>query len=313
MTKKLISVCSVRDCKAVVSALGYCNHHYQMMHRWGNTDGNKLKCAICSKEFLKKAGRQLTCSKQCSSEYRKQFMKEFRSKQPTVRKQAKCTECGKSFLAKTYQKTCSDLCRTASRRRYEDERAKRRRKPISTQKCEWCDKRFKPKTHSKTCSPRCRALYTQARRTSPGQALKPRACVVCGTWFKVGVLNNRTITCSADCRGKRASRLMKKKADKYNQLRRGSRARSSNLKRRFGITEADYQIMLKGQKGKCAICGTREPGTAGVFAVDHDHRTGKVRGLLCRSCNVGIGNLKDDPNLLQAAVSYLRPDETIHD
>ena len=130
MTRKLVAVCSVRNCKAVVSAVGYCNHHYQMMHRWGNTDGNKLKCAICSKEFLRKAGRQVTCSKQCSSEYRKQFMKEFRSKQPTVRKQVKCAECGKSFFAKTYQKTCSDLCRAASRRHYEDERAKRRRKPM---------------------------------------------------------------------------------------------------------------------------------------------------------------------------------------
>jgi hypothetical protein len=63
--------------------------------------------------------------------------------------------------------------------------------------------------------------------------------------------------------------------------------------------------MLKDQGGCCAICGTDTPGTSGIFAVDHDHKTGKVRGLLCRSCNVGIGNLGDDPKRLKEAIRYL--------
>ena len=90
-----------------------------------------------------------------------------------------------------------------------------------------------------------------------------------------------------------------------NERRRGPKNRSSNLRRRFGMTDQDYKKMLDSQDGACAICGTKEPGTTGAFAIDHDHKTGKVRGLLCRSCNVGIGNLRDQPELLLAAARYL--------
>ena len=71
------------------------------------------------------------------------------------------------------------------------------------------------------------------------------------------------------------------------------------------MTEADYDRMFNEQDGKCAICATSTPGTTGVFAIDHDHKTGVVRGLLCRSCNVGIGNLGDDSERLLRAVEYL--------
>ena len=60
--------------------------------------------------------------------------------------------------------------------------------------------------------------------------------------------------------------------------------------------------MLADQDGKCAICTKPFPGR---IAIDHDHRTGRVRGLLCTSCNTGIGKLGDDPELLLRAISYL--------
>ena len=95
---------------------------------------------------------------------------------------------------------------------------------------------------------------------------------------------------------------VKRKASKaYHRKRR--------LMQEFGITPKEYDGLLKDQGGKCAICGAIDSDSTGRrLAVDHDHVTGKVRGLLCHNCNVGIGNFKDDPNLLRKAIKYLEAD-----
>lgn len=77
------------------------------------------------------------------------------------------------------------------------------------------------------------------------------------------------------------------------------------LKRTYGISFAEYEKMLNAQNGKCAICGTTSTGSRKAFHVDHDHKTGKIRGLLCSQCNTGIGNLRDDIGLLERAIEYL--------
>jgi hypothetical protein len=63
--------------------------------------------------------------------------------------------------------------------------------------------------------------------------------------------------------------------------------------------------MLEAQGGRCAICRSDKPGGRGRFAVDHCHSSGRVRGLLCVACNAGLGQFRDDPDLLRAAVAYL--------
>lgn len=82
-----------------------------------------------------------------------------------------------------------------------------------------------------------------------------------------------------------------------------------HLQRKFGLSLHEYGQMLIAQNGKCAICGDEDGGTRNgetkALAVDHDHKTGKVRGLLCEACNQGIGKLKDDPKVLRAAADYL--------
>jgi len=80
------------------------------------------------------------------------------------------------------------------------------------------------------------------------------------------------------------------------------RRREHHLTNAYGITLEDYDALLATQGGVCVIChnGTDEP-----LHVDHDHTTGKVRGLLCSNCNTGIGLLKDDPVRLRAAADYL--------
>lgn len=74
--------------------------------------------------------------------------------------------------------------------------------------------------------------------------------------------------------------------------------------RKLGLEPEDYDRMFEEQDGKCAIC--RKPEVSGKrLAVDHDHETNRVRGLLCRNCNVALGLLKDDVERLQNAVCYL--------
>lgn len=72
---------------------------------------------------------------------------------------------------------------------------------------------------------------------------------------------------------------------------------------RYGLTEASYAELLVKQNGVCAICAA-VPGRRSL-AVDHDHRTGKVRGLLCTRCNRSISKFGDDPILLRNAAIYL--------
>jgi hypothetical protein len=78
--------------------------------------------------------------------------------------------------------------------------------------------------------------------------------------------------------------------------------RSSMLKAKFGLTVADYEEMLAGQNGACKICGKT---TRKRLAVDHDHETGEVRGLLCHRCNMGLGLFDDNPLLLLRASRHV--------
>ena len=80
--------------------------------------------------------------------------------------------------------------------------------------------------------------------------------------------------------------------------------RDAFLVRKYGITAMQYAEMLFLQGGVCKIC--RRDGGDRKLRVDHNHETGEVRGLLCHSCNTGIGLLQDDPEVLQAAIDYLR-------
>lgn len=80
-----------------------------------------------------------------------------------------------------------------------------------------------------------------------------------------------------------------------------------HYQRLYGVSLEQYGEMFVRQQGRCAIC-RREHGALpdhGLLVVDHDHSTGKVRGLLCATCNTAIGLLHDDPSAALAAAKYL--------
>ena len=97
-----------------------------------------------------------------------------------------------------------------------------------------------------------------------------------------------------------------------NLARRRTQARHSYLRKKFGMSADAYEQMRLSQNGKCLICGTiptsridSKGKERGILHVDHDHISGKIRGLLCHNCNLGLGSFKDNLTLLRQAVVYL--------
>ena len=81
---------------------------------------------------------------------------------------------------------------------------------------------------------------------------------------------------------------------------------NTHLKKAYGITITQYDELLESQGGRCAIC---KGGTSKRhFAVDHNHRNGRVRGLLCARCNTGLARFMDDISRLRRATRYMKDD-----
>ena len=100
-----------------------------------------------------------------------------------------------------------------------------------------------------------------------------------------------------DKRGEQQRKYRETHPEKMRELHR---------KYRYGIMPGDdiYDALLAAQNGVCAVCGNGPGIGKDVFDIDHDHTTGKVCGLLCHSCNVGLGQFKDSSELLRKAFDY---------
>lgn len=95
-------------------------------------------------------------------------------------------------------------------------------------------------------------------------------------------------------------KMARNHASKNPEYRKISRLREK------GLTPEQHAKMFKKQKGKCAICRTPPAGEwRKSLHIDHCHKTGKIRGLLCGTCNMALGQFKDSPKLLEAAKKYL--------
>lgn len=90
-----------------------------------------------------------------------------------------------------------------------------------------------------------------------------------------------------------------------NTFKISEQVRERKFRNRYGITKAEYDLLCASQEFCCAICGEQiiYPKRLNV---DHDHKTGEVRGLLCGNCNRALGLFNDDPNNLKNAINYLK-------
>ena len=110
---------------------------------------------------------------------------------------------------------------------------------------------------------------------------------------------------------KNKDKILKMKRDYYHNNKekfKGSYlkyGRKYLIKKRYGINEGEYQVLLDSQNGLCAICRVPQLGKHKFLSVDHNHLTGKVRGLLCNNCNHALGMVKDNPIILQKMINYL--------
>ena len=147
--------------------------------------------------------------------------------------------------------------------------------------CVMCGSEFQARGVKKTCSPKC---AQENKHIVSNVLAKERKA----EWHKQ---NSERISAKA--------KLKYEKADK-------TRLRDLKYQNSYGITLEDYNQMFASQSGRCAICNIHEQESGKILCVDHDHNTGKVRGLLCSKCNAGIGLLGDDPDNLINAANYLR-------
>ena len=153
---------------------------------------------------------------------------------------------------------------------------------------------------------------SDSKNVAPVQS---KACTKCGEVKDLSHFHNdrrkpdgKVSTCKP-CKAARDKIHFSKEEVKARRNTKEARLKQRNwhLLKQYGITHSEYERMLAEQGGTCSCCpATPDQETNGVFKVDHCHTTGKVRGLLCNKCNVTLGNVNDDPLLLERLASYVR-------
>lgn len=139
--------------------------------------------------------------------------------------------------------------------------------------------------------------------TYPERQYKEYSCDIC-----LGKFVTNTPKRGKD--GKRRCPDCQKERERFQTRHVPLKGRDNHLRTKYGIGLVTYQQMLKDQNYVCAICFQKQDMPA--LAVDHNHDTRRVRGLLCMNCNHMLGKVKDSIVILQSAIDYLRKhDETV--
>ncbi len=190
---------------------------------------------------------------------------------------------------------------------------------VEPRPCATCGVEFQPyRSYQVACSRACRERLSEDQR--PPRVTVSFTCRDCGqvaTAQRSGLGGGKHFYCP-DCRPAADRRSQERKnaarrldtAANPDDRRRRNRA---NAVGKYGITVEDYDRMFDAQGGVCAICSrpaSGGPTSASRLHIDHCHTTGKVRALLCSTCNLGVGYFADDPDRLIAAAAYLLRHET---
>jgi NMD protein affecting ribosome stability and mRNA decay len=144
--------------------------------------------------------------------------------------------------------------------------------------------------------------------------MKTKVCSRCGEEKPITEFYRRSASpdglnaaCKECVRQAAAERRRKQHATKVlEEAQKADARKERNLQRLYGISLDDYEQMFYAQDRRCAICRRPADDFQRDLAVDHNHVTGEVRGLLCPDCNRGLGGFQDDVNLLRKAIKYLQ-------
>ncbi len=168
--------------------------------------------------------------------------------------------------------------------------------------CLLCDRAMQKERSSR--NPRRRSSF---RRVD--DITVEKRCGVCHEWKSISEFSTN---------GKKRHRWLCKECEAYRHREERaispSRFKDTALRRIYGLTLAQYNAMLDAQGGVCKSCGKPETaidkrdGKLLYLAVDHCHRTGVIRGLLCRGCNAALGQLQEDPERMRALAAYIERD-----
>ncbi len=140
-----------------------------------------------------------------------------------------------------------------------------------------------------------------------------KVCTVCGEElplkaFAYSRANRAKYNRRGDC--KKCHNAKARERQKRNPVKWEGTRRSCHLRWTFGLSQEDYDKMFTRQNGVCAICGQPETGmrkeTLIHLAVDHNRKTGEVRELLCRNCNVALGFLNEDEDRCRSMATYIQ-------
>jgi uncharacterized protein YlaI len=150
----------------------------------------------------------------------------------------------------------------------------------------------------------------------PTSIRKYRVSAITGEqeWLCTGKLNNRHRIFEVDSEAKTGYCTRCRSRVRVNNVKSGANKgrwvclpgkRSHHLKAMFGLTPEEYDKLFASQDNRCAICGRERLPDEDNFPVDHTHYNGKIRGIICPTCNHGLGNFYDNPELLRKAANYI--------
>ena len=206
-----------------------------------------------------------------------------------------CIVCGKKINVSPShpKKFCSLICRKKARTEIYNPKTGKRSARIAklTFNCKFCGREYHPFRKSLGyCSRICWHQRNSLEKT--------KQCIKCkkilpkrNFWFRS---NRRFGARMSECKKCQSERAKKWREKNPNE------AKNREIQRSYGISLKDYLEMKEKQQLLCAICKKKE-----ILVIDHNHKNGIVRGLLCQSCNHLLGNAKEDISILKKAILYL--------
>lgn len=243
-------------------------------------------CPCCGETFTAySSARRIFCSMSCKAANGRVKAEPIVLEASRI---AYCNGCGKTFRPTQGAPSgyCGVKCRQAARRDVSRRYAASVEyvgKDYPEKPCRHCGETFKPwRINQFNCSDLCKQLAQNARQR---YGAGPRSCRYCGAECPRRAGHPVCDGCKKDPRH-RPEHEQKRKLRKY------------------GVTQQWYDATLEAQESLCPICGTDNPGKNG-WAIDHCHTTGKVRSLLCGSCNSALGLLKENIDVMRRAIEYL--------